>query len=209
MMRKLLQFLFLPIFLFAQEKEERVLNELVAYKDIITQTANNFNISPRVIASVIYTERFLNYNWEDDLLDELFAETGYNSSIGFGQIKPNTAFFIEQELHNPQSEYFLGSNIQTIIKRSKSKKEIIGKLVNDTTNIYYCSAYLAMIKQRWSKVFLFQPQNETGVLATLYSLGSIKFDGTERIPHSNPQMNLFGKTAQEFFDSFKLIDAFN
>jgi len=208
-MAKLLLFLSYSFLLLAQDKETRVLEELSSRKGIIIQSSQHFGISSRVVASVIYAERFLNYNWEDDLLDELFAETGYNSSIGFGQIKPNTAFFIEQELHNPQSKYFLGNNIQTIIQRSKSKKEIIGKLVNDTTNIYYCSAYLAMIKQRWSKVFLFQPQNETGILATLYSLGIVRFDGTERIPHENPQINPFGRTAQNFFDSFKLRDEFN
>ncbi len=204
MAKNLLYLFFLSPFLFSQAKEERVLNELVAYKNIITQAADNLNLSPRVVASVIYTERYLNYNWEDDLFDELFAESGYNSSIGFGQIKPNTAFFIEQELNNPQSKYFLGSNVQTKTKRSKSKREIIGKLVNDTTNIYYCSAYLAMIKQRWSKIFHFRPENETGILATLYSLGIVRFDGTERIPHTNPQINLFGKTAQRFYDGFVL-----
>jgi len=208
-MEKLLLFFSYSFILLSQDKESRVLEELSAHKEIIIQAGKQFNVSPRVVASVIYTERFLNYNWEDDLLDELFAETGYNSSIGFGQIKPNTAFFVEQELHDSQSKYFLGNDIQAIIKRSKSKKEIIGKLVNDTTNIYYCSAYLAMIKHRWNSTFLFQSANEAGILATLYSLGIIYFDGTERIPHDNPQMNYFGKIAQEFFDSFKLRDAFN
>lgn len=209
MKRKILFYLFIPIYLFPQTKEERVLNELVAFKNIITQAAGSMNLAPRVVASVIYAERYLNYNWEDDLLDELFAESGYNSSIGFGQIKPTTAFFVEQELYNSQSKYYLGGKSQTIIQRSKSKKNIIEKLMNDTTNIYYCAAFLAMIKQRWSKTIHFRYENETGIVATLYSLGVIRFDGTERKPHTNPQINIFGKTAQEFFDSFKLRQAFN
>lgn len=208
-MKKLIILIFLSTVLFAQDKQTRVLKELISHKDIIVQAANTFNISPRVVASIIYAERFLNYNWEDDLLDELFAETGYNSSIGFGQMKPNTAFWIEQELHNSIGKYFLGKDIQTATQRSKSKREIIKKLVNDTTNIYYCSAYLAMIKHRWSKTFLFQVENETGILGTLYSLGIINFNGEERVPHDNPQMNHFGKAAQEFFDSFKLRAEFS
>jgi hypothetical protein len=208
-MSNILLFLSYSFILFAQDKETRVLEEIFSHKELIIKSSEQLGVSPRVVASIIYAERFLNYNWEDDLLDELFAETGYNSSIGFGQMKPNTAFFIEQQLHNPSSKYFLGNNIQIVIKQSKSKKEIIEKLVNDTTNIYYCSAYLAMIKHRWSDTFLFQSANEAVILATLYSLGIIKYDGTERVPHDNPQINYFGKTAQDFFDSFKLTNTFN
>lgn len=207
-MRKLIFFFIFTTLAIAENKEERVLREMAKHKELICNAAHSFGIEPRIIASVIYAERFLNYNWEDDLFDVLFAETGYNSSIGFAQIKVATAFWIEQELNNFHGFYFLTVNIKQFFSRSKSKKELIERLVNDSTNIYYCAAYLSMIKHRWEKIFLFQSNNEAGILATLYSLGIIKFDGAERVPHANPQMNFLGEIAQKFYSGFLLRDIF-
>ncbi len=195
----------------AANNEERVLNEIAEHQQLIRNSANAFGISPRLVASVIYAERFLNYNLEDDWLDGLFAESGYNSSVGFAQIKVTTAFWIEKEIHNPNSLYYLGDDVKSKFPRSTSRPELIHRLFNDSINILYCCAYAAMIEQRWEKAptgfstgaFL-SDRNKTGIIATLYSLGTIRFDGTERIPHSNPQMSHFGKTAQRFYDGFVL-----
>ncbi|MDE3057973.1 MAG: hypothetical protein KGJ59_08450 [Bacteroidota bacterium] len=130
-------------------------------------------------------------------------------SVGFAQIKVTTAFWIEKEIHNPQSLYYLGSDVERRFPRSTSRSELIHRLLNDSTNILYCCAYLAMIQQRWEKAGAFlSEQNKTGIIATLYSLGVIRFDGTERTPHPNPQMNHFGETAQRFYDGFVLRGEF-
>lgn len=208
-MTKLLLFFLFTTFVFASDKEERVVNEMAEHQEFICSGARAFGISPRLVASVIYAERFLNYNWEDDLLDGFFAESGYNSSIGFAQIKVTTAFWIEKGVHNTRSLYYLGNDIECRITRSTSRPELIHRLLNDSINILYCCAYLAMIERRWENAkVLFSERTETGILATLYSLGVIRFDGTERTPHANPQMNHFGETAQRFYDGFVLRGVF-
>lgn len=187
-----------------QDKESGVINDLVTHKDLIIRAAMTVDISSRIVASTIYTERLLNYKWDDAILDNVLAKSGYNSSVGFSQIKLNTAFWIEEELNNPAGKYYMGNNIASHFKRSRSRDELIEKLVNDSTNIHFCAVYLAMIQKRWSKDFQFKLDNETGILATIYSLGVFMSNGEERKPHGNPQMNIFGKKAQEFYNGFIL-----
>ncbi|MDE3057287.1 MAG: hypothetical protein KGJ59_04950 [Bacteroidota bacterium] len=204
-------FLFIGVTIAGEKKEARVINEIVEHYELINNAAHTIGISPRLAASVVFTERFLNYNWEDALLDGLFAQSGYNSSVGFAQIKVTTAFWIEKEAHDTQSLYYLGSETARRIPRSTSRSELIHRLLNDSINILYCCAYIAMIEQRWENAptgfstgaFL-SDQNKTGIIATLYSLGVIQSDGNERMPHPNPQMNHFGETAQRFYDGFVL-----
>jgi hypothetical protein len=202
-------FVLILSFFHSQEKEMRVLQELTEKKEIIMQAANAMNISPRIIAGVIYAERLRNYHWDDAILDDVLAKSGYNSSVGFAQIKINTAFWIEEQLHNPAGKYYLGKDTQQLNPRSRSREELISRLITDSINIRYCAVYLAMIKNRWSDMgYFFTPSNEAGLLATLFSLGIIKSNGEERLPHANSQMNEFGRTAQQFFDSFAVREVF-
>ncbi len=189
--------------------EHDVLIAIQEHHELIVAASSSFGISPRLVASIIYSERFLNFNWEDALLDGLFAESGYNSSIGFAQIKVTTAFWIEKEVHNAQSLYYLGNEAAQRIPRSTSRSELIHRLLNDSINILYCCAYVAMIQHRWESTGAFlSDQNKAGIVATLYSLGVMLSDGTERTPHPNPQMNHFGETAQKFYGEFALRKEF-
>lgn len=193
------------IFLHAQEKEIRVLEELAERNEFIIQAAKAVNISPRIVAGVIYAERLRNFHWNDEILDDVLAQSGYNSSIGFAQIKVNTAFWIEEQLHTPSGKYFLGETIRSQFPRSRSREELIARLMNDSINIRYCAAYLAMVKKRWSDAGYFLTlASEAGLLATLYSLGIIKPNGEERLPRPNSSVNEFGNTAQKFYDGFML-----
>jgi hypothetical protein len=195
--------LLLILFLLLQSKESRVIIDIETHQNTIHAAAQRVYIQPRIIASVIYAERFLNFNWDDDILDKISAYSGYNSSIGFCQIKVSTAFWIEEQACDQSSKYYLGKEIATGIKRSKSREELIIKLSNDTININYCAIYVAMIKKRWKESgFFFSEENETGILATLYSLGLIDSNGNERLPKTRSSFNHFGQTAQTFFESF-------
>ena len=195
--------------LFIKSDEQRVLQDIASHQEIIVRAAQQVGLSPRLVASIIYAERYLNYNWEDAVLDDVLAKVGYSSSVGFAQIKVNTAFWIEKELNTPRSEYYLGAEIAVTVKRSTSRAELIEKLKNDSINIRYCCAYLSMVKHRWSKAGVFlRDENETGILASLYSLGVISSDGKERKPHADAAMNKFGTTVQEFYDSFDLLNLF-
>jgi hypothetical protein len=193
----------------AHDKDRRILDELVERKSVILHAAKTVGISPRIVASVLYAERYLNYNWDDEILDNVLAQSGYNSSVGFGQIKITTAFWVEQELNNSISKYYLGNAVASQILRSATREKLIKKVTNDSVNILYCAAYLAMVQYRWKSAGIFLPMNvEAGILGTLYSLGVINSNGEERTPHPNPQMNKFGFTAQEFFDSLLLRGEF-
>lgn len=209
MHRKILLFISIVCSTVAQEKESRVLQELVNRNKNITQAARLVGISPRLVAAVIYAERLRNVHWDDTILDEVLARNGYNSSVGFAQIKVNTAFWIEEQLHTPEGTYFLGKQIQSLFSRSRSREALVKKLTVDSLNIHYCAVYLAMIKKRWNEAgYFFTPFNETGLLATLFSLGIVKLSGEERLPHANAAMNKFGETAQRFYNGFQLREEF-
>ena len=166
--------------------------------DIIKKASRLFNIDYRILCSIIYSERTLNFNWEDEALDIIIAKSGLNSSIGFCQIKIKTAYWIENQLSDITSVYYPGNNYQRIISISESKIEIIKKLENDTINILYAAAYLRIIISRWMKEDIFI-SDRPDILGTLYSPGLFYSDGSERFPNNKPKSNDFGKRVIEIY----------
>ena len=79
---------------------------------------------------------------------------------------------------------------------SKSPKEIITKLQNDSLNILYAAAYIKIIQTRWQNDG-FPIDDRADILGTLYSTGLFYRDGTERKPNKNPKSNWFGKLVLE------------
>lgn len=188
--------------------EEEILHK---YKNEIIKSANIVNISPRIIASIIYAEHKLNVKTGENILDYVFAKSGYNSSMGIAQVKINTAFWIEEQIHNPQNQFYLGEEIRNKVPLSKNWEELIDKLDNPKTNILYASCYIAMINKLWELVLelINSGKNKVGIIATIYSLGIMDSETRIRVPHIDAKMNNFGKTAQEFYNSFSLRDDFN
>lgn len=166
--------------------------------DIIKKASRLFNIDYKILCSIIYSERTLNFNWEDEALDIIIAKSGLNSSIGFCQIKIKTAYWIENQLSDITSVYYPGNNYQRIISISESKIEIIKKLENDTINILYAAAYLRIIISRWMKEDIFI-SDRPDILGTLYSSGLFYSDGSERFPNNKPKSNDFGKRVIEIY----------
>ncbi len=184
---------------------------LLQYKNEITKAAKQVGISPRIIASIIYAEHKLNVKPGENILDYVFAKSGYNSSMGIAQVKINTAFWIEEQIHDPQSQFYLGEEIRNNVPLSKNWEEFIDKLDNPETNIFYASCYIAMINKLWEPVLelINSGKNKVGIIATIYSLGIFDSNNKARNPHIEAKMNNFGKTAQEFYDSFSLRNEFN
>ena len=166
--------------------------------DIIKKASRLFNIDYRILCSIIYSERTLNFNWEDEALDIIIAKSGLNSSIGFCQIKIKTAYWIENQLSDTTSVYYPCNNYQRIFSISESKIEIIKKLENDTINILYAAAYLRIIISRWMKEDIFI-SDRPDILGTLYSSGLFYSDGSERFPNNKPKSNDFGKRVIEIY----------
>lgn len=179
---------------------------LLKYKNEIIKAAGQLSISPRIIASIIYAEQKLNVKAGENILDYVFAKSGYNSSMGVAQIKINTALWIEEQLNNPESQFYLGSKIQAIINQSRSRGEIIDKLDNPEINIFYAACYMAMIIKLWQPVLdmMDSGNNRAGIIATIYSIGIRDAENRIRQPHLDAKMNDLGRTAQKFYQSFSL-----
>ncbi len=173
------------------EKPETTLKKIKEKQSQIELAAKLFSVKTEYLSAIIFAERTLNYTWEDDALDVLFANAGLNSSIGFCQVKMKTAYWIELQLEDEASRFFPGRKYKNILSESKSKEEIIKKLVNDSLNILYAAAYLRIIISRW-EAEKFSIEEKPEIQATLYSTGIFKTDGSERKPNKNPQVNRFG-----------------
>jgi len=183
------------------EHPDTTLSKLEQRKKLIELASQIFDVDCKILTSIIYVERTLNYTWEDDALDNLLAEAGLNSSIGFCQVKLKTAYWIEVQLNYTSSIYYPNRKYKGKIELSNSPKEIIAKLENDSLNIMYASAYLRIIISRWEKMG-FPIGNRADILGTLYSTGLFKRNGNERFPNGNPKANKFGKMVKESLSLF-------
>ncbi|NCQ18847.1 MAG: hypothetical protein COZ80_10885 [Ignavibacteria bacterium CG_4_8_14_3_um_filter_37_9] len=184
------------------ERPDVTLLKIKEHKTLIESAARYFEVNPKYLRAIIYVERTLNYDWEDDALDIPLAEEGFNSSIGFSQVKMKTAYWIEVQVNDSKSSFFPGKKYSGLLKVSKSPAEIIKKLQNDTLNIYFAAAYLRIAQSRWSKAN-YSIDKKPAIIGTLYSTGLFHADGSERKPKDNPKANSFGKKVLQAYQLFK------
>ena len=183
------------------ENPDTTISKIINHMDLIKSASKKFDIDYRILCSVIYTERTLNYTWEDKALDNVLAEVGLNSSIGFCQVKMKTAYWIEIQLSDTNSKYYCGDKYRYILKESRSPEEIIKKLNNDTLNILYAAAYLKIMENRWLKAG-FPINKRPDIIGTLYSSGLFYIDGSERKPNADPKANDFGTRTGKIYKKF-------
>ncbi len=184
------------------ENPDTTLQKINKNIKLIKEASGKFNIDYKNLSSVIFVERTLNYNWEDDALDEILADAGLNSSIGFCQVKMKTAYWIEKQISDSTSTFYPGKNYENILNLSGSPKEIILKLENDSLNILYAAAYIKIMQNRWKNEG-FPIGNKPQIIGTLYSTGLFHPNGEERKPNKNPKSNKFGNKVGEFIKLFK------
>jgi hypothetical protein len=185
--------------LIAQERDSVYL-EIEENLDIINEYSARLGVQSRIVASVICAERSLNYNWQDTYLDRIMAVNRLNSSVGFCQIKVNTAKWLEDKLNDASSPYYLGDSVATLFPRSVYLDKLVERLEDDELSIMYAAAYLAMFQKRWLREGV-NISNRPDILGSLYSLGAYKTNGAEHLPHPDPVPNEFGLLAQYFYDS--------
>ncbi len=173
----------------------------------IQEAGRFFHLSPRTIASVIFVEHDLNVSWMDRDIDPLLAQYGLNVSLGLGQVKIETAQWIERELKDSISLYYLGDSVRGAFPYSSSRDDIVQRLLDPHHNSYYIAAFLAMISSRWERAGI-PTVHRIDILATLYSAGVVENNVEKRRPRWNPASNYFGKIAKGFFDSDILLDIF-
>lgn len=178
------------------ENPDTTLNKIRNNYKTIKYSSRLFNINSSLLCSVIYTERTLNYNWEDKALDIVLAQSGLNSSIGFCQIKVGTAYWIEQQLADTNSLYYCGEQYNKILPISKSLNMILKRLQKDSINILYAAAYIKIMELRWEKCG-YPISDRPDIIGTLYSTGLFYTNGRERSPRKNPHHNKFGKIVND------------
>ena len=201
-------YLIIPAFLISfnfnvfAENQDTTVAKIKNHINFIKNASQIFDIDYKILCSIIFVERTLNYSWKDEALDDLLAEAGLNSSIGFCQVKMKTAYWIENQLNNIESNYYFGEKNKNILSISRSPKEIIDKLDNDSLNILYAAAYIKIMMNRWQKLG-YPISDKPEIIGTLYSTGLFYRDGTERKPNSNPKANEFGEKVKKYISIFR------
>lgn len=199
---------FCLIFIFAissfvsAEDFNSAINQIVAKTTQIKHAAKLCNINPDLLSAVILTERTLNYDWKDEALDIPLAKSGYNSSVGFCQVKLKTAYWIERTLDDSLSAFYPGRSYQNILPVSASVSKLISRLQNDSLNFLYAAAYLRIIMSFWEESG-FPIDERPEISGTLYSIGPFLSDGKIRKPHGSPRPNFFGKKVKQNIKFFK------
>lgn len=178
------------------EQHEETLKKINERKELINSASEKFGINSLYLSAIIYTERTKNYDWTDEVFDELIARAGQNSSMGFCQVKIKTAYFIEKQLNDPVSNFYCGKEYEGILTISANPFVLIEKLNNDSLNILYAAAYLKIIENYWGKRG-FSIKEKPEILGSLYQLGLFHPSGKVREPHFNPQPNEFGVMVKE------------
>ena len=188
--------LFLIVFLFSNtifaENPEVIIKKISNNRHLINSASEIFDVNSAVLSSIIFTERELNYDLADELFDSNLAYMGFNSSMGFCQIKIKTAYFVEVQLNDSLSKLYPGVKYRNILSISSTKDELLKKLNNDSINILYAAAYLRIIQTRWKKAG-YPIDERPDIVGTLYNTGLFYKDGNERKPRWNPNSNDFGQ----------------
>ncbi|MBI3004055.1 MAG: hypothetical protein HYY49_01405, partial [Ignavibacteriales bacterium] len=176
------------------QTQNRVEEMLREHRRELNAAAAQFGVSPRLLASIVVAEQSMNVKPGEPTLDYVFARSGYNSSLGLAQIKVATAEWIEHQLGDSNSRFYLGGSLRATIPPAQSAAERIDRLTVPAMNLLYAAAYVAMIEKLWSQE-LHAPaiaSSKTAIIATVYSLGVLNSRREVRAPHANPQANDFG-----------------
>jgi hypothetical protein len=176
----------------------------------IFAAAREFRQPPRVLASIVFTERSLNFRAVRSLEEDLAARCGYDSSLGVAQVKVRTAYWIESHLSELSDTLSLSPVTMQSLARSRTRGALIDRLEKPDINLLYGAAYVAFITYLWADVLRMPSVRDihVGIIATLYSLGLVLPDGSLRSPHPNPMMNHFGEVAQAWHDGPDLQEEF-
>ena len=174
--------------------EEVVVRKLQINIQNIIEASNEFRVDPGIIAVCIYAEQRLNFNWIDSITDIILYF--FDTSVGIGQVRISTAKMLEDYGYISKSLPYY--NVYTPWVYISREKIILGKLLNDKSNIRYVAAYLKYFQDRWVEEYP-TISIDVGVLATLYN------QGEKNPPHKNPKPNEFGYFAQKKYFHVKQI----
>lgn len=169
-----------------------VKEKLLSVKDIIHDSATNFNLDPFQLGAILIDEiaRLVPF---EEIIDRIGVENfGVNTSVGLAQIKIDVANnIIKKKLYNPNP-----SDSKLPIKRlnRETRAYLYNYLIQARHNIFFEGAILTDLINNW-KEFV-DLKNNFNILASLYSM--------YKIPHVDPQPNVRGnQIAGEFYNLAK------
>jgi hypothetical protein len=176
-----------------QEKSEIRAEHIVKfYAPTIKLVAKEFNISPIVIAAVIYQEQATNVNFVDYLTDYIGGVMHINTSVGIGQVRVETAKALEKVYPQLKSKEEYHINYDAIVT---------ARLSDPFTNIRYVAAKIKFSADRW-KDDGFDISNMSDILGTLYNLEDVN---NPLPPRPNPEANSFGLGVQENYEKIRKL----
>lgn len=194
-------------------------------QEIIKRAADDAGVSPRVLLGGVMGEQFRFFNNRRESFKNYFEPMKIlaslsNTSFGIAGIKPKTVGQIEDNLKNPSSPFYLGPEMENIIKYDPSMTDIESVRMDRITNTkdpyysyLYVGLYMRQIEAQWAKAG-YDIHNQAGIMATLYNLGFYYSR-----PNANPAIGgsviniggvdyTFGDIAYEFYNSDELLDIY-
>ncbi len=192
-------------------------------KSCIDSAAKAIGIEPRLIVAVIIGEQIRLYHTNRETYKSylgpvkvLLVETQF--SLGVTGIKDFTAQRVEQNLKNPNSEFYLSTKYENLLdfKTGNVTAERYSRLTNNKNKYYsylYAGLILRQVHQQWKNAG-YDISGNAGILATLFNLGF-----TASVPKPNPEVGganiniegkpyTFGGLAFEFYYSGELSKEF-
>lgn len=178
---------------YAETKTEKRASNIIQNNAlIIKDSAREFKVDPVIVGAVIYQEQATNVNFVDTLTDYVGGLLHFNTSIGVGQVRIDTAKFLEEfypklDPHR-QNSWFIDYNIARM-----------ERLKNPLTNIRYVAAKIHFSQERWEKAG-FDIKDKPEILGTLYNIEDV---ANPIEPHIEPESNKFGKGVKENYNKVK------
>lgn len=212
------------VFVWQDSEHWRIIKEgLTRDKDKINEAAKIAGTDPREIAAITIVEQLRLYYTQRELFEKIFKPLKILASAnkmawGIMAIKEKTAIQIEDNLKDAKSPYYLGKELEDILKfkNSNNSNERYARLTNEKDHFYsylYGALYIKQIETQW-QLQGFDISDRPEIIATIFNIGF-----KNSVPKNNPlvggsTMNILGQTysfgglAHEFYYSGEMADVF-
>ena len=190
----------------------------------IERAAADAQINPRILVGPLISEQMRLFFSNREIFKEIFAPfriLGVQSQYSWGVMgmRRDSAIEIENNLKNPQSPFYLGTQYEHLLdfQTADHETERFTRLTDQKNHYYsylYSALFLKQIEKQWQTAG-YDISKKPGVLATLFNIGFIHSK-----PNSNPQIGgaeieingvkySFGGIAEDFYYSDLLNTQFS
>lgn len=204
------------------EEWETIKQAIVKDKSLIEKAADTAGVEPRLLVSCAIVEQVRLFNSSRELFKKFFEPlkilgNANKISLGIMGVKEETAVQIENHLKDPNSPYYLGTDLEHALDYADGSdgNKRYARLTEDSHyySYLYGALYLKQFETQWENAgydVKFRPE----IAGTLFNVGF-----PQSKPNPNPKVGgssidvqgtkyTFGSLAYEFYYSGELIDAF-